>query len=52
MSEDKTTKQILEEDLKGRKRTPLYNPELLKSMTQDFEQQSELAGNAADHRRF
>ena len=38
MSEEKTTRQILEEELKGRKRTPLYNPALLGSMTQEFEE--------------
>jgi hypothetical protein len=32
MSEDKTTKQILEEELKRRKRTPFYNPEVLQSV--------------------
>jgi len=37
MSEEKTTKQILEEKLKARKRTPLYNPELLQNLAKDFE---------------
>ncbi len=38
MSQEKTTKQILEEKLKRQKRTPLYNPELLKSIAQDLEE--------------
>jgi len=37
MSEEKTTKQILEEELKERKRTPLYNSQVLNSMAQEFE---------------
>ena len=40
MSEEKTTKQILEEKLAKveKKRTPLYNPEALKKIKESFEQ--------------
>jgi methylmalonyl-CoA mutase N-terminal domain/subunit len=37
MAEIKTTKQILEEELKGEERLPLYNPEALKVIEREFE---------------
>ena len=38
MGDEKTTKEILEEKLAKGERTPLYNPEALKKMKEDFEQ--------------
>lgn len=38
MAELKTTKQILAEKLKGRKRIPLYNPEALQKIKEGFDQ--------------
>ena len=35
---EKTTKQILQEELSGQKRVPLYNPESLTALRQQFEQ--------------
>ncbi len=35
---EKTTKQILQEELSGKKRVPLYNPEALTALRQQFEQ--------------
>lgn len=37
MGADKTTKEILEASLKGRKRTPLYNKEALKGIKESFD---------------
>ena len=37
MSSDKTTKEILQQQMAGEERTPLYNPEALKKMRQEFE---------------
>jgi len=38
MSDEKTTKQVLEEQLTKRKRKPLYNPESLRSLSGRFEE--------------
>ena len=37
MSNEKTTKEILEEKLAPKERNPLYNPEVLKKIEQEFE---------------
>lgn len=40
MSKSKTTRQIIEEKTKGRKHTPLFHPEALRSIGEDFEKWS------------
>jgi methylmalonyl-CoA mutase N-terminal domain/subunit len=52
MSQEKTTKQILEETLAGRKRTPLYNPEAMQRLSQEFGQWKSTAVREEDQKNW
>ena len=52
MDEGKTTKQILEEELRGRKRIPFYNPEVLQKMRGEFEQWKNTTVREADRENW
>ena len=52
MSEERTTKQILEEKSKGNKRIPLYNPEAVKEIEKDFQQWKETILREEDRRNW
>ena len=50
MGQEKTTKQVLEEKLAGRERVPLYNPEALKKLSQEFDQWKNTAVREEDRK--
>ncbi len=52
MGQEKTTKQVLEEKLAGRERVPLYNPEALKKLSQEFDQWKNTAVREEDRKNW
>ena len=52
MSQEKTTKQILEEKLAGRERIPLYNPEAIQKLSQEFDQWKNTAVREEDQKNW
>jgi methylmalonyl-CoA mutase N-terminal domain/subunit len=52
MGQEKTTKQVLEEKLAGSERVPLYNPEVLKKLSQEFDQWKNTAVREEDRKNW